>query len=102
MPRIPAVGNLQPRMASSTDRNTRFAPRTSINPVRAAAFFARSDSNRATATSIGDGQMFSPSRPALQDLIEIAGYIEGNFWRSFDEHRDADTVARASKIKLPD
>jgi hypothetical protein len=38
----------------------------------------------------------------MQDLIEIAGYIEGNFWRSFDEHRDADTVARASKIKLPD
>jgi len=40
--------------------------------------------------------------PWMQDLIEIAGYIEGNFWRSFDEHRDADTVARASKIKLPD
>ena len=40
--------------------------------------------------------------PWMQDLIEIAGYIEGNFWRSFDAHRDADAVARASKIKLPD
>jgi hypothetical protein len=44
---------------------------------------------------------FQPG-PWMQDLIEIAGYIEGNFWRDLEERRSADIRARASKITLPE
>ena len=40
--------------------------------------------------------------PWMQDLIEIAGYIGGNFWGRIERQRDADVIARAAKIQLPD
>jgi hypothetical protein len=44
---------------------------------------------------------FQPG-PWMQDLIEIAGYIEGNLWRDLEERRNADMRARASKTTLPE
>jgi hypothetical protein len=39
--------------------------------------------------------------PWMQDLIEMAGYIESNFWGRIERQRDADAIARAAKIQLP-
>jgi len=39
--------------------------------------------------------------PWMRDLIEIAAYIEVNFWKEVNERHDADVMARASKIRLP-
>jgi hypothetical protein len=39
--------------------------------------------------------------PWMKDLIEMAGYIEGNRWGRIERQRDIDLMARAAKIQLP-